>query len=487
MKIQLPANTSSEVEESTSYTVANKGLNMKWRWPPPPPINVNFIDEDGEVLQLQTEPGDNGDYGIFDRYARQQGTPYLLSGIMYDFTYNGKLINSSVRETGVVAGDDIKVYVTTKVPNRTDFHNWIVNNIPAFVNNQPHCFINQVISIKGDQDLYVVKEYSEDSDSFILGIRRTGEGALRYDRDQFIILLRDYYSNLNGFGHDFFVYLQGLVSKHQSQVEMLATNQDLDKPNQTLLRIIKIERQIYRLLNYIDDVKDQELCGEDEMKLFSHYTEKLGKALTSLINVKRHFSDTSIHKVNKPILQPRDLVYVLRHNEDKDVGPTWEKRTIKSIKEHEDIDGYGPRRTYAIRWVKSSSDVYYPIFENGKDLVVEDYQVMSIDDYETPKHIKESDWKGVKHVSDKESNDPWAREVGWYTVNIKGVEESFIHLSDALRAYDISQAQTKRGDLKVNDLNLPRDWVQFFKSAIQNGHVGDRMKVLNVELCLIHT
>ena len=307
--------------------------------------------------------------------------------------------------------------------------------------------------------------------------------------DQFIALLQDYYSNLDGFAHDFFGYLQGLVSKHQSQVEMLATNQDLDKPNQILLRIIKIERQIYRLLNYIDDVKDQELCGEDEMKLFSHYTEKLGKALSSLAVKRRiHLTYKSIHRVNKPIkpvYEPGDLVYVLRQNEDKDVGPTWEKRTIISSKEYEDIDAYGPRRTYTIRWVKSSSDVYYPIFENRKDLVVEDYQVMSIEDYEMRKHMKESEWKGVKHVCDQDSTDQWAREVGWYTVNIERIEEAFVYLSHALRAYNINQAIIKRGDLKVNDLNLPREWVQFFKAVAEKGGADDVMKNLNAELDLI--
>ena len=78
------------------------------------PLNINFIDEDGEVLQLQTKPGELTSH-VFDRYALQQGTPFLLSGIMYHYIYNGEWIplSSTVGDIGTDAGDDpIIIYVS---------------------------------------------------------------------------------------------------------------------------------------------------------------------------------------------------------------------------------------------------------------------------------------------------------------------------------------------------------------------------------------
>ena len=126
---------------------------------------------------------------------------------------------------------------------------------------------------------------------------------------------------------------------------------------------------------------------------------------------------------------------------------------IKACNEYEDIDGYGPRRIYNI------------LFDSG-DLVqdVKDYQVVSMHEHTLSKRIQESEWKGVKHVYDGDSNDPWARAVGWYTVEIEGVEEAFEHCQTALMAYDINQAQIKEDDLKESDLNLPKDWSIYFKA-----------------------
>ena len=54
-------------------------------------MNINLIDEDGEVLQLLALASE-GTFNVFDRYAQRKGTPFLLSRIMYEFRYNGELI-----------------------------------------------------------------------------------------------------------------------------------------------------------------------------------------------------------------------------------------------------------------------------------------------------------------------------------------------------------------------------------------------------------
>ena len=66
-------------------------------------MNINFIDEDGEVLQLQAVANMETSH-LFDRYSDQKGAPFLLSQVMYDFTYNGELIplNVTVGSLGII-------------------------------------------------------------------------------------------------------------------------------------------------------------------------------------------------------------------------------------------------------------------------------------------------------------------------------------------------------------------------------------------------
>jgi len=333
--------------------------------------------------------------------------------------------------------DNVVIHVTTKSPNIKDF-NRIIPNIPAFVNTQPRCYINQQIKIKSGRFglHYVVKDYlDEGTGSFILKRSKTGE-TKQYGRDQFAVLLKDYYSSdSNVFSEDINRYLGGLVSAYESQVEQMDTNQSLDKPNAIILRIIKIKQQVYRLLDFISDAINVD--DETFELIFSSGTyDRLLDLLSSIAAKERsNISNTSIHKVNKPLLQSEDIVRVKYWpNNDKTLEPSWEKGTIiscRSYTEHEDIDGYGSRRVYSVK------------FDNGDLQTVEDYQVTLEDEYLLSKRVKESDWKGVKRVVDKESSDPWAREVGWYVATCtcieKGVkhddEQHFVYLSDALRAY----------------------------------------------------
>jgi len=167
---------------------------------------------------------------------------------------------------------------------------------------------------------------------------------------------------------------------------------------------------------------------------------------------RSNISNTSIHKVNKPLLESEDRVRVKRWpNGDRALEYSWEKGTITSYTEHEDIDGYGPRRVYSVK------------FDNGDLRTVEDYQVTLEDEYLLSKRVKELDWKGVKWVVDKESSDPWAWEVGWYVATCTCIEKGFKHddeqhfvyLSDALRAYDTHTISVNEVREPESDLNLP--------------------------------
>lgn len=167
------------------------------------------MDDDGEVVQIRTKPG-VGMSHVFGRYARQQGTPFLLSRVMYEFRYNGQLIplNGTIRDVGIAGdGHDFNnaiIYVTTRLPSKSDFDNRIVPKIPVFVKNHPCCFINNLASW-GDQPI-VIKDYLDgDTGAFVLDQQLT---SLQLDTYEFIRFLQKYYSDLNGFYQDIMLYLE---------------------------------------------------------------------------------------------------------------------------------------------------------------------------------------------------------------------------------------------------------------------------------------
>jgi len=237
MKIPLPAKISNEFEEAFARTSTSSNKEL--------PIYINFIDEDGEILEVQAMPGELASQ-VMNRYVCLQGTPYLLSGGLYDFKYNGKAVpvDATFDSMGIVAGDDKAViYVKTKLPSQNDFNKRIAPNILAFVKNHPYGFIDQVIAIKGSYTC-TIKDYNGDNDSFTA---EWGGRTHQYDQDRFITLLQDYYSESNGFCRDINLYFEQLVSKYESQMEQL-DNQGVDEPNAIILQIIKIKQQLHRLL-----------------------------------------------------------------------------------------------------------------------------------------------------------------------------------------------------------------------------------------------
>lgn len=404
-----------------------------------PPIHINFIDEDGEVLQIKTLSGEETSH-LFDRYTHQKGTPFLLSrALMYEFRYNGELVplydsggkvtvpscKFTIGGVGIVTGANI--YVTTKLPDKTDFKYRIIPNIPWYVKSHPRCFINQRLSIQcGDGSILsgAVRDYSGDTGSFIIATNKknaTSEVIQHYDKDQFTVLLQDYYSpDTKGFLMDHMMFLENLVQSHESQLEQL-DNQSLNTPNAIILRIIKIKQQIHRLLDYINAFREGDL--------FDHFIDRLSDALSSLADKNKiHLSNTSIHKVNKPLLELEEVVRVKRWpNNDETLEYSWEKGAIRSYTEHEGVGGYGFRRVYSVE------------FNNGECRSdVKDYHVIPEDNYTN------KSWEsiGINRVFEKDSLDPWAREVGWFTVEIDGSEEPFAYLSNAIRAVNLKHDAT---------------------------------------------
>jgi len=396
-------------------------------------IIINFIDEDGEVLQLKATKNERT-FDLFTRYASQQGTPYLLSGVMCDFTYNGKSIpfNVTIRDVGIVASSDKNninnaiIYVTTKLPSKSDFDSRIIPNISTFVKNKPRFFIDEKVPINDITG--TITEYDKDNGLFIIGCH-TIDKTYQYDMDQFITLLQDYYSNLNGFYQDYRLYLLVLELKYEDQVEQLDTNH-LDEPNAIILRIIKIRQQIYRLLSFINGaVTSKEEWGVVEKNMFNYFSGKLREVLSSLADKKKSLlSNSSIHKVNKPVLESEEAVWVKQWpNNDKTLQHSWIRGTVRSYTEHKDIDGYGPRRVYSVELVAGK--------DSGDLLVhIEDYHVIPEANFSQEYDLESI---GVNHVFDKDSSDQWAREIGWHTVEIDGSEETFVYMSDAIEAINL--------------------------------------------------
>ena len=234
---------------------------------------------------------------------------------------------------------------------------------------------------------------------------------------------------------------------------------DLGEANAIILRAIKIEQQVERLLSHICRTETE--IGED----ISDCSQRLGGAMNAIMNKRiMLISDKARYKVIKPFFQAGDLVYA---QSDKS-KPSWEHGEVISYNEYKDMDGYGPSRTYTI------------LFDGGEKVDVKDYQLIKDKEYILSKGIKESDWKGVKRVVDKDSTDPWAREVGWYvTITIdEELGEPFTHLSDALRAHDMHAVFMKREERVENrDLNFPREYSDLLQYEIDN-HFSSRIGLM---------
>jgi len=469
--------TMSDLNIKEGYRLHFKGALL-------PPISIKFVDESGEVTTLQTNQ--NEPIGrILEDYITQQNCQLLLGHMMFQFkTYRGgylsRLCEDSPTKLGLITGDIIYV-IRRFVGDYKDDLDSLVSSIrdhcKDFVNvTPPRKLINQRVTHIHRGIECTIVDYAPST----IGVKTCPVWTVRdidgeeycFDKEVLIDAFKFQYSG-EGVLNALMEYISGITNIYIAESKYLGED---DSYHDVMLAHLKIqqgfEQTIAFLVKTIGKIADEQLLAST-----AKLVRPIQTTLSKLQNMKSIMVE-SFHevKVNKPTFEEGNYIFAKQCSKsDITTAPTWELGIIKSYKEYEDIDGYGPRRTYSI------------LFDSG-DLVqdIEDYQVILDKEYALSKHVKESEWKGVKHVYDKDSSDPWAREVGWYTVDIKMVKETFVHLSDALNAYDISQAQSKKADLKESDLNFPKDRASLFK-ALEDGNVDDRIKIMTLELCLMHT
>lgn len=139
--------------------------------------------------------------------------------------------------------------------------------------------------------------------------------------------------------------------------------------------------------------------------------------------------------------------------------------SYKSIEDANASSKYGPSRLYHI------------MFTDGDELDnIEDYYVFSKTDYEltTKFEVEGLDYIGVKRRVDKNSNDIWAKLVGWYEIKGEdGKVQSFPKLADAMKAHDAIVVRRHGAQTKRSFLNIPEDHDYLFPSA--NSVHGDEI------------
>jgi len=437
----------------TSYGICNIDLNIKngdtiyiEGAPSPDPISVNFMDEDGDVVTIEAKPATLLSE-LFEQYSVQKSVSLLLSQIIFHYSKeDGEPLPTTCGSTliylEIASGDTI--YVVRKLYDAEGLDNI---QIPKVSNHPPERFINQKIWTNEAIGSIVDVSYTESGTVWIVETQKLGEKRIECTEEDITEGMQLYYTAHDGVGKDFARYLLHIMRKHKADFEHLVSQyQQQQNEYNDLLSVLKLEQEINRSLEFDLHIEPWMSTAEGVYIMRQSLTS-LRDFLSVLSRVKKSLLRNKSLNVSKSIIEVGEAVYVSNR------GGIPERGRVKTLKEYEDIDGYGPRRVYGVK------------FDNGDiQTDIEDYQVILEHEYTLSKRVKESDWKGVKHVCDKESTDPWAREVGWYTVEIEGIEETFVHLSHAFKAYDISQAQTKGGDLKESDLNFPSNWSVYFKA-----------------------
>lgn len=89
--------------------------------------------------------------------------------------------------------------------------------------------------------------------------------------------------------------------------------------------------------------------------------------------------------------------------------------------------GYGPAKTFDV------------IYDDGEiESGIKEIYVMKKVDYELCITREDKEWVGVTNVTEKDSEDEYARTVGWYEVHIEETNEKYVFssLNEALRFHD---------------------------------------------------
>ncbi|EJK76896.1 hypothetical protein THAOC_01316, partial [Thalassiosira oceanica] len=160
----------------------------------------------------------------------------------------------------------------------------------------------------------------------------------------------------------------------------------------------------------------------------------------------------------KPVFDVGEEVYAAwwpAWDSKRDTNPSWYLGHVVSWKEQRGKGDYGSLRLYTVKFEDDGSTLKR----------IPEHFVSSRRDYEL--HIEKDDdptsdtWTGVRNVLDKNSEDDWARFVGYYVATVDGGagEERYGRLHDALQAHDRAVVRRRGENTKRNELNLPGEWM----------------------------
>ena len=196
----------------------------------------------------------------------------------------------------------------------------------------------------------------------------------------------------------------------------------------------------------------------------------------------------------KPQYEIGEEVYAAWMGVDR-AGRVETYREVVTAVEGEDSGGgaYGPIRLYQIKFDTDQM----PLPKMGMPMAMDgsvvdgipEHVVVSKRDYLLfTSHGVGHEWKGVRNVFDKSSDDLWAKNVGWYAVVIGGrgegdAEQCFSRLSDAVRAYDASVVRIKGDKTERGELNLPGEWNWLFTTSSTVEHYKELLQEKELLQC----
>ncbi|KAL7449934.1 hypothetical protein ACHAWC_001943 [Mediolabrus comicus] len=260
--------------------------------------------------------------------------------------------------------------------------------------------------------------------------------------------------------------MEELKQRHLEEKEKLREEAEADKESAVKIAVVKEERKVREMQHTIKkELREQ--CKQDMEKLKREYEEEKKRQEIEEERAKK--------EKLKPRYQVGEEVYAAWWPDDKkkDEEPLWYLGRVKGYKDQRSsskgVGEYGVVRLYKVQYADDGTE---------QDFIPEHF-VMLKEDYllsadEDPQH----QWKGVKNVVSKDSDDIWASLIGYYVATIDGKEVAFPHLSEALRAYDASIVKRKGDKTKQADLNIPKDWDWLFPEIPSPPSVEELMKEL---------
>ena len=77
------------------------------------------------------------------------------------------------------------------------------------------------------------------------------------------------------------------------------------------------------------------------------------------------------------------------------------------------------------------------VFDNGEvERNLDEVWIMKKKDYAVSSRLLEDSWIGVTNRTDPNSDDEYARTIGWYYVKCGESEQVYTSIDDALKAHD---------------------------------------------------